>query len=40
MRAIADLPDAIFAGCVSTVSSSLCLERLCLFIVLIDVNVW
>ena len=36
MCAIANQPDAVFAGCVA----SLCLVKLCLSIVLIDLNVW
>ena len=38
--AIADQPDASFAGSVATVSKLLGLVRFCLIIVLIDFNVW
>ena len=39
MCAIADQSDAIFTGCVGTVSDTLCLEMLCVLIVLIDFDV-
>ena len=40
MSAMADQPDAVFAGCVATVTRIPCLVNLCLVIGQTDFNVW